>query len=385
MNIQVNAKSAAKSILEFVKQAGGTAKNTEALELVARICGFDSYRAMRAVSQRDATDKAVAPSLNSRLIETPGRVAFRGPMIDWELDENPDADLEFIPERRRGNFEVVVEDFGPQYYISIRPVGLDIDNYHGNPVLALQLEINDGVPCVHLTNDPAGEMLMSIFGTGAGILVRREVEDSLRLTEAPKSLYELGQRNGAEYLNEDRMFAIKNDTFANRTPAQLLSAAIAADSAKASVATSLEVQAKKEPSTPWDAEEAIAHFASRFGMRAIVAKFDKSVGEKAWVDVSIVDPEFETETGETVAGFTMFGNGDVEKAVRQEFVDTLASVAAYLAYHDEFQPMRHLLTKLIGHPNALELVKKCQELANEASSVRLACDAIGTLLETAGT
>jgi hypothetical protein len=387
MNVQVNAKSAAKSVLEFVQKSGGNAKNTEALELVARICGFDSYRAMRAVSQRDeAPSKVVKQPLSTRLIEEPGRVAFRSPMIDWEWDENPNAGLEFIPERRRGKFEVVVEDFSPQFRISVRPVGIDLDNYHGKPVLDLQLEIDDGVPSIGISNDPAGEMLLKVYGAGAGLVVRQEEGENMRIGEAPTSLYELARRNGGEYLSDQRIWAVKNDTFAGRTHTDMLVTAIADDTAKAvqstdSVKFLLPLSA---PVTP-PVDEAVADLSEAKDVTlrnsVIHVQFDDSVGDmQAWIDVCIVGPDGGSELADTTAGYTVFGKEPEDRPARRAFVDALAPVAAYFVCAEQYKYMRELIGELIVRPNALELVHKCQEIITKAYSVHGACDAIEAVL-----
>jgi hypothetical protein len=379
MNVQVNAKSAAKSVLEFVKEAGGNAKNTEALELVARICGFDSYRAMLAVSQRDqAPRKVVEPPLSSRAIEAPGRIAFRSPMIDWEWNENPDAGLGFIPERRRTKFEVVLEDFSPQFRVSIRPVGVNLDTCHGKSILDLQLEINDGVPCVHLSNDPDGEMVMSVFGTGAGLVIRQDNDNHVPLSKASASLYELAQRNGAEYLSDSRFSAVENDTFAQRTHVDMLVTAIARDTAKVTpVSTGPFVQVGEE-----EASASLAASKDPALRDCVVhAKFDESVGEmQSWLDVSIVEPNGTSSPGADTAGFTVFGKDAEDSAVRQAFVDALAPVAAYFVVHDKAKYMLELVSELVLRPNALDLVRNCQEIVQKALSVHLACDAVEAML-----
>lgn len=386
MNVQVNAKSAAKSILEFVQQCGGEAKNTQALELVARICGFSSYRAMNAVSQRDSVpSKVVAPPVSTRLIETPGRVAFRSPMIDWEWDENRDAGLDFIPERRRTQFELVFEDFSPQFRVSIRPVGVDLDTYHGKPILDMQLEINDGVPCVHLSNDPGGEMLMSVFGTGPGLVIRQDTENHVRVAKASAPLYELAHRNGAEYMDDSRFSVIENDTFAGRTHTDMLVTAIAEDTAKATRTT-----APVGPYVQLGDEEAVSPLSDSVdpALRESVVqvKFDDSIGEmQSWVDVSIVEPNGASELAETVAGYTVFGKDEDESLTRQAFADALAPVAAYFVRHDQFKYMRDLVSELIVRPNALELARKCLDITQQAPSVQLACDAVTAILSVTPT
>jgi hypothetical protein len=109
-----------------------------------------------------------------RLIESPAYVVFRSSAVDWQLVENPDISLEELPLNQRQKFDVIVEASPSQFRLLVKPEGTHLDNFEGKPVLDILLEINGGVPCVHLTNDPADVMLLSVFANAQGLVVRPE-------------------------------------------------------------------------------------------------------------------------------------------------------------------------------------------------------------------
>jgi len=377
MQVQVNAKAAAASVREFVEKCGGTAKNTEALELVAKICGFASYRAMQAVSQRDESPTSTPVPPGVPLIEDPSRVVLRRPMVDWELEENPDASLSEIPGWRRGEFELVLEDFGPQFRMSIRPLGTNTETAYGSAIIDVQVEINDGVPCVHLTNDPMGEMLLTVFGTGEGLVVRQEEGERRSIADAPYAMQELAKRNGALH-NAGRMFAVLNDTIWRKQVQQQANAEVAA-------ASEAVVQSRTEPWVPRGEEEASAPLSASADALlqscVVHVKFDESVGEmQSWLDVSIVEPNGSSELSDAVAGFTVFGKDDEDSAKRQAFVSALVPVMAYFICNEQMGYSHQLFSELIVRPNALELVSHCKAVVASAPNVQLACDAISALM-----
>lgn len=174
MNIQLDIKNTAKSIESFLTAHGGEAQHGEVLELIAKIAGFTNYRALKA--QEDTTTK---PRINTtvstseiRTLESDKYVVFRAEAVDWQLAYDSDIGLDEVPAHHRTTFDVIMEQQGSQFRVLMKPKGVHLDNFDGNPVLDVLLEINHGVPCVHLTNDPADEMLVTVFATKLGLVVR---------------------------------------------------------------------------------------------------------------------------------------------------------------------------------------------------------------------
>lgn len=172
MNIQMNASNAASSIMDFVRQCGGTIKLAQAREFTAKLGGYTSYRAMRGAKQQaTATSAKSTKPLDPRALESEQYVVHRSVAQDWRISDNGVS--EPVPLRHQSNYDIIFEKCGSQYRLLVKPVDVNYDNYGNEPVLDLLVEINEGVPCVHLTNDP-DYMLMSVFSTGSGLVVRSE-------------------------------------------------------------------------------------------------------------------------------------------------------------------------------------------------------------------
>jgi hypothetical protein len=158
MYVNVNPASMARAIQGFVKAAGGEASYSSALELVARMSGFDAYRAQKAYAETNASKDDIV---------------FETVLHAW--DEGEEQGKPSQVERRKEAYRFQVEKFGDQLRLSIAPEDVkDLMASDGRNVLDVMLEINQGLPCLHMTNDPAGEMLLSVFGHAGGLLVRED-------------------------------------------------------------------------------------------------------------------------------------------------------------------------------------------------------------------
>lgn len=181
MNVNINIKSATACLKSFVKNSGGQAQHSEVLELLAKMCGFDCYRAMKAQAEGGAElitpvqgqiRHTTAAAAAGQLLEDPNHVVFRSTAVDWRLADDPNIGLDEVPHDQRRKYDFIVEEYGSQFRVMVKPNGADVDTYAGQPVLDMLIEVNEGVPCVHLTNDPSDAMLLTVFGTGEGILAR---------------------------------------------------------------------------------------------------------------------------------------------------------------------------------------------------------------------
>lgn len=207
MQVQVNVKTAAKRLTQFIKEVGGDVKHSDVLELIAEIGGYDSYRAMLAVSPQDAMPvdqaaevKASTPeSAGVRLLENPERVVFSATAVDWQLAGNTERSLDEVPAENRTPYDFIVEQEGSsQFRVLLKPAGVHLDNFEGQNVLDMLIEINEGRPCVHMTNDPADVMLVTVFATGEGLLVREDGGEWMRgdSHNAPAGLVALALETG---------------------------------------------------------------------------------------------------------------------------------------------------------------------------------------------
>lgn len=87
------------------------------------------------------------------------------------------------------NYEANIRVFGgceqwgaPVLSIDIYPQGTDNNDCQIGDCLSLYIEINDGVPCVYLTNDALGDQQIRVFGTREG-LVLAEAEGQIQNSE----------------------------------------------------------------------------------------------------------------------------------------------------------------------------------------------------------
>ena len=225
MSFDINISNASKTLKQFIKAHGGDVKHSEILELLAGICGFSSYRALKACTKEPGVDDALSQAENashsprsenaaaSRALEDANKVVFRSTAVDWQLADNPDISLAEVPASKRTPYDVIFEQQGSQFRLLLKPVGTHLDNFEGRAVLDCLVEINEGVPCLHLTNDPADTMLVSVFATGEGLLLRPN-EELVRARQASLSgAFQSLLRNACENSSDrDSAFVALMDT-----------------------------------------------------------------------------------------------------------------------------------------------------------------------------
>jgi len=194
MSFKSSTKAAVAQLKSFIEAHGGQAQHSEMLELVAHMQGFDSFRAMKAVKEKEIRSVAVIDP-NNRALESEAYIVHKASVVDWQLADNPQISEEDLPLTMRTKYEVILEQCGAQFRVLMKPEGVNLDNFEGKPVLDLLIEINEGVPCVHLTNDPGDEMLLAVFATGQGLLLRRDGGELLSAQDrdAPVLLRELAK------------------------------------------------------------------------------------------------------------------------------------------------------------------------------------------------
>ena len=96
------------------------------------------------------------------------KVVFMTTLQRWDV---MDGSVDARP--KEPTYDVLVENGGPLIFIDISPVlGTDGETSE-SPVLKLSVEINDGLPCVHI-HTAADELEASIFGMPEGGIKIRE-------------------------------------------------------------------------------------------------------------------------------------------------------------------------------------------------------------------
>jgi hypothetical protein len=98
-------------------------------------------------------------------------VVFEGTVQDWRLDDG--YMLADLPEHHRQLFDArVTQNPGRQLFVDVTPAGLKSIDCEGRQMMSLFIEINEGRPCVHMTNGSQGEQVLTVFFTEDGLYLR---------------------------------------------------------------------------------------------------------------------------------------------------------------------------------------------------------------------
>lgn len=150
-------------------------------------------QALADLLQSSLTPVAETSSPITALLETTAR--------DWELESNPGYSG---PLKDSSSFKVAMlyNENVKQFYVDVTPLdddkAADASNAQA-PYLSTTVEINLGHPCLHVTNQPSGEAILSIYATEAGLVVRPSQTDlvlhSAKFGEFPKesTIYRISQ------------------------------------------------------------------------------------------------------------------------------------------------------------------------------------------------
>lgn len=125
----------------------------------------DAFQALSERLKKVLVDKAKAPE-----VQEPSPL-YEGPMLDWMMGEGlPDSEI--TEKSRKARYRVVVERSGSQLYVNIAPAHTNPDELEGKNQMALFIEVNEGLPCVHLSNALYGDMALSVFASSEGLYLR---------------------------------------------------------------------------------------------------------------------------------------------------------------------------------------------------------------------
>lgn len=97
-------------------------------------------------------------------------VLWRGQMQDWVLEDG-EQEQDVTPRQQR-KFDAVITRAGSQLVMDICLPHSHPDQLQGTDCLSLFIEVNRGVPCVHLSNDMYGDQVLTVFGTTDGLYLR---------------------------------------------------------------------------------------------------------------------------------------------------------------------------------------------------------------------
>ncbi len=148
----------------------------------------DSYGHISAEELPDAFERLVK-KLQTVLVaqaQAPERQndspLYEGPVLDWRVVED-DGD---VPQHcRDAAYRIKVERVGHQFYVSLTAANSRPEDLEGQPQLGLIIEVNEGLPCVHVNNDVYGDNVVAIFSTADGLYLRPGDQDSFVCTGVP--------------------------------------------------------------------------------------------------------------------------------------------------------------------------------------------------------
>lgn len=112
---------------------------------------------------------------------------FEGFVQDWRVKDKVD-----VPVAEQTVYEAKVNRGGDQFYLDFAPPHRNPEELEGTPALSLVAEINEGLPCVHLSNNLYGDIVLTIFLTAEGLFLRpagRLTPAGYAHTKALKALY----------------------------------------------------------------------------------------------------------------------------------------------------------------------------------------------------
>lgn len=115
---------------------------------------------------------------------------YSGPMLDWRLHGMDPAG---IPEEHRTPYEVDIQREGYQLYVDVSLAHEEPSELEGTDQLSLFIEVNDGRPCVHISNDRYGDQVLTVFATKDGLYLRPEGSDLTIRREALQADSELAK------------------------------------------------------------------------------------------------------------------------------------------------------------------------------------------------
>jgi len=147
----------ARNLKTLLADKGLALSHSQTLELLARAQGDRNLHVTQA-REREQTPVAGIDANPSG-----SQAVFATELADWRIASGDD-----LPDAHRTPYRVSVKHQGPQVFIDVISAHKrDIDDSH--PELSIGIEINDGLPCLHIGNDVHGDTLLTLYGTRSGL------------------------------------------------------------------------------------------------------------------------------------------------------------------------------------------------------------------------
>ena len=150
--------------------------HSQSMELTAKMQGS------RTLHVEQARPGSLAPEREPKDLTHDEDVLYCGAIQDWARDEGVD-NLTALQQR---TFKAEVKKSGSQFFVEISLPHERLDEIDGTDQLSLFIEINQGLPCVHISNDLFGDQVLTVFASKDGLYLRPDSLDLSIQTGSPR-------------------------------------------------------------------------------------------------------------------------------------------------------------------------------------------------------
>lgn len=141
------------------------------------LCDYFSMDKVEDALSLDCFEGAILKEAQARPVEQQevgreGGLILNRAIRRWDIEEGTVDPLPNEPV-----YDLTIKGEGSQIYIDILPAGLPTpEENESMPQLSLFIEINGGLPCVHIHGDVYGDMIQTIYGTSDGEIIVRPAD-----------------------------------------------------------------------------------------------------------------------------------------------------------------------------------------------------------------
>jgi len=106
-----------------------------------------------------------APDIKKQLSGSESKPLYKALMNDWRKSECPDE----LPDEEDKQYDIEITKTSLDQY-DFRITSCEDENVG----MGLYIEINRGVPCIHITDNPLGDNMLHIYAKEQGIVIQKE-------------------------------------------------------------------------------------------------------------------------------------------------------------------------------------------------------------------
>ena len=145
---------------------------------------LDAFEDARVIAAQANPQAHVIDQNAGLAIPPPESVVLSKTIQRWDVDQGEKNALTNEPQ-----YNVVIKESGSQIYIDVTPAGVnmdDIEKIENLPQMSIFLEINHGLPCIHLHGEIYGDLAQTIFAEPNGKLGVRPGDAAGNVEQRPK-------------------------------------------------------------------------------------------------------------------------------------------------------------------------------------------------------